>query len=157
MLTYFGALFATAIYIQSTSAIKHLHSLNSSDIFAIQNTIALYTIYLDSKNFAGFTSIFTADVHADYSYSPAWNGVSEIQGNLSAALANVTTQHSLTTQYIEVLDAEKANVTTYLIAQHFGKGAYEGEIVVAYGKYEDMLMLTGGAWKIARRAYIPMV
>lgn len=129
-----------------------------TDILAIQNTLALYPIYLDTKEFTSFASIFTPDVYANYSGPYPWIGLPELQGNLSSFLVNVTTQHSLTTQYIQMLEQGKANVTTYLIAQHFGSGAYEGEMATAYGKYEDTLKLTSDrVWKVSTRTYIPMV
>lgn len=138
---------------------KLLHDSNSADALGIQNTLALYPIYLDSKNFGGFTSIFTPNVSADYSTSiGVLNGIPEIQSTLSAALANVTTQHSLTTQYFEVIGAGQANTTSYFVAAHFGMGVYEGQFATAYGKYEDTLKLTSdGTWKIDKRRVVYMV
>ena len=64
----------------------------------------------------------------------------------------VTTQHLLGTQTI-ILEKGgcKARALTYLTATHFGKGKYEGQVVYAYGQYQDVLARDGKDWKIQVR------
>ena len=63
------------------------------------------------------------------------SGLSQIQSVLEENLAPVTTQHSLGTQVIELLEAEdeevggyEARAVTYYTATHFGMGPYEGAV-----------------------------
>jgi ketosteroid isomerase-like protein len=132
---------------------------NPVDIDSIRHTLALYSFSLDSKNFDGLGSVFTPDAVADYSQPiGVLHGLSEIQATLSAALARLKTQHSLTTQHIKLLGHRRANATTYVIASHFGVGVYDGQLLTAWAKYDDVLSgAQDGSWKISNRRVTFMV
>jgi hypothetical protein len=138
-------------------------SPNPSDILAIKQTLNLYPLAIDGKNFTtGLPTVFTDDAVADY--GPPFGvlrGVHAIIDSLTVNLANWTTQHSLTTQVINILDGEKeAETVTYLVAVHFGKDGtiYEGLYNTARAKYEDKLRVDkDGTWKIYIRNEFNMV
>ena len=44
--------------------------INPINYFAIQNTIARYSIALDTKDFDLFSEVFTEDVEAKYPFGP---------------------------------------------------------------------------------------
>lgn len=82
-------------------------------------------------------------------------------------LAPVNTQHSLTTQVIDIQMSEygeaiSAQTTTYYTAAHFGQGAYYGQVLYAYGKYLDVLTKTRqnesveAVWRVATRELVYM-
>jgi len=56
------------------------------------------------------------------------------------SLAPVTTQHGYTTQRIDIHANDTADSTTYYVANHFGRGAFAGQVLYAYGKYVDRLV-----------------
>jgi hypothetical protein len=134
---------------------------NPAAILSIQHTIAQYPLSIDSKNFTRLSTVFTDDVFANYSIAAGiFNNLSEIQDGLSAALRNLTTQHSLTTQSINVLSEGHAEATTYVIATHFGipSTSDEGLLVTVYASFKDKLRVTDdGVWKIFNRLVIFMV
>ena len=43
------------------------------------------------------------------------------------------------------------------IANHFGVGAYEGAVAIAYGRYVDKLKKTDEGWRIYQRELVYMV
>lgn len=96
----------------------------------IRNTLALYPLSIDSKNFAALDRVFTCDVVANYS-APlnVIIGLSHLQEVLSESLFHVTTQHSFATQAIDVPDeGGEAKSLTYFTATHFGQGDFSGQV-----------------------------
>jgi SnoaL-like domain len=134
---------------------------NPSDILAIKNTLAKYSIAIDSKNFDnGLPAVFTEDAIANYTLpTGVLNGLPAIIQTLSNSLVNFTTQHSLTTQLIDIVGNNKAESVTYLMATHFGIDGtiYEGLVSKAFSKYEDKLRVDHGVWKIYHRLELDMV
>jgi ketosteroid isomerase-like protein len=133
---------------------------NPSDILSIQHTIAQYPIAIDSKDFSKLSAVFTEDAFANYSIAaPLMYGLPAIESTLQAVLVNQTTQHSLTTQSIDVLNNTHAEATTYVIATQFGKAGtiYQGQLVVVYAYYSDELRVDHDTWKIYNRQVVFMV
>ena len=96
----------------------------------IHNTLALYPLAIDGKNFAALNRIFTCDVIANCS-APLnlISGLSNLQAVLNQSLLPVTTQHSFGTQIIIVLvEALEAKSVTYFTATHFGQGVSVGQV-----------------------------
>lgn len=137
------------------------HDQNPSDILAIKNTLAKYAIAIDSKDFDdGLPEVFTNDAIAEYPPPVGvLNGVHAIIDSLSLNLINFTTQHSLTTQLVEIVGHDEAKAVTYLYANHFGIDGtiYEGLVSTAFGKYVDKLRVDHGVWKIFNRNESDMV
>ncbi|KAI9842015.1 MAG: hypothetical protein M1837_007511 [Sclerophora amabilis] len=150
----------------------------ADDYNGIRQTLAHYAVALDAKDFAGFDRVFTEDVFAAYGPGPGdLNGLQQLKEGVEKAMSPVTSQHALTTQLIDLHDSESgrhgngsssANSTTFFTSSLFGTGEYEGEIVYAYGKYEDELVKLGGGadadgvpgtnfkWRIKGRAVLYM-
>lgn len=78
-------------------------SHDSSPFAAISNTLSRYALAIDLKQFDQLSQVFTQDVVANYS-APlgVLHGLSAVQVTLEASLAPVTSQHSLTTQTLEL-------------------------------------------------------
>ena len=133
---------------------------NPSDILAIQHTISQYPLAIDGKDFDKLSEAFTDDAFANYG-SPlgVMNGLSQIESILQNALLNVTTQHSLTTQSIDIISNCEANATTYVIANQFGNEgtSLEGQMIVVFARYEDQLKDTHDGWRIYNRLVVYMV
>ncbi|KAJ5690160.1 hypothetical protein N7462_004552 [Penicillium macrosclerotiorum] len=131
---------------------------DAGTIEAIRNTLAIYPFAIDGKNFDALNKVFTTDATANYSaplniLSP----LSSIQSVLESSLACVTTQHLYGTQWIDVLSPITARSVTYFRAAHFGKGETEGQVLYAYGQYQDNWerQLTG-TWRIVHRNLVYM-
>lgn len=96
----------------------------------IHNTLALYPLSIDSKNYTALSRVFTCDVVANYS-APlnVVTGLSHLQAVLSESLFYVSTQHSFATQVIDVFDGgREAKSLTYFTATHFGQGDFYGQV-----------------------------
>ena len=130
------------LHLPSTTVSLNLFSLPASYAAAslpadstvqlqIHNTLALYPLAVDGKNFAALNRIFTCDVVANYS-APlnVIIGLYSLQAVLNESLSYVITQHSLATQVIDVLKGGRAaKSVTYFTATHFGQGNYIGQVL----------------------------
>lgn len=132
---------------------------DAGTIEAIRNTLAIYPFSIDGKNFDALSKVFTTDAVANYS-APlnVLTPLSSIQSVLETSLACVTTQHLLGTQWIDVVSPVTAKSVTYFRAAHFGKGETEGQVLYAYGQYQDNWeRQASGTWRIAHRNLVYMV
>lgn len=127
-------------------------------IEAIKNTLALYPLAIDGKDFSALSLVFSTDAVANYS-APlnVLAPLSTIESVLEASLAAVATQHSYGTQVVQMFGPCVARTVTYFRAAHFGVGVYEGEVVYAYGQYRDVLVLLEEGWRIRDRTLAYMV
>ncbi|KAJ5107001.1 hypothetical protein N7456_003676 [Penicillium angulare] len=132
---------------------------DAGTIEAIRNTLAIYPFAIDGKNFDALSKVFTSNAVANYS-APlnVLTPLSSIQSVLKESLACVTTQHLYGTQWIDVQSPTTAQSVTYFRAAHFGKGDTEGQVLYAYGQYQDnwerQLL---GTWRIVHRNLVYMV
>jgi len=125
---------------------------------AIKNTLALYPLAIDGKDFSALSRIFTPDAVANYSAPlDILTPLSIISSTLQTSLAPVTTQHSYGTQVVQLFGPCVARCVTYYTATHFGVGVYEGEVLYAYGQYRDVLVLGNQGWRIKERTLAYMV
>ncbi|KAL4886723.1 hypothetical protein BJY04DRAFT_213479 [Aspergillus karnatakaensis] len=136
-------------------------TLSPADLIAtesIRQTLALYPLAIDGKNFAALSQIFTPDIIANYSaplgiLSP----LSNIQEVLSTSLACVTTQHSFGTQVIDILNEDEAVSVTYYQAAHFGTAeGLTNQVATAYGQYQDFWIRVEGGWRVRGRNLVYM-
>lgn len=126
---------------------------------AIRNTLALYPLSVDGKNFAALSEVFTTNAVANYS-APlnVLTPLSTIETVLQESLAPVNTQHAFATQLIDILSPTSAFSVTYYTATHFGRGPYLGATVTAFGQYQDVWALQSDlSWKITHRNLVYMV
>lgn len=136
---------------------------DAASIEAIRNTLALYPLAIDGKNFAALGRIFKKDAIANYS-APinVLTGLSQIESVLTSSLHCVTTQHLYGTQLIEVLGPTVAVSVTYYRAAHFGlknqTSDLTSDVVYAYGQYQDTWQKQPDlTWKIVYRNLVYMV
>ncbi|KAK5741305.1 hypothetical protein LTR17_004011 [Elasticomyces elasticus] len=128
------------------------HAQDSMILAQIRNTLALYPLCIDGKDFASLSFVFTEDAVANYSEPlNTLTSLSDIQTVLEASLAPVATQHQLGTQVVELFGHCAARSLTYFVANHFGKGVYEGQVAYAYGQYRDVWTKTSAGWRIKER------
>ena len=106
----------------------------AATITLIKEVINLFPILVDSHTYTEFGRVFTQNATANLQAPGGliFHGVPEISEQLSG-LANVSSQHGFTTQYVNVLSPTTANATTYLFANFFGQGDLEGQLFTEYG------------------------
>jgi len=126
----------------------------TSATVALQQTLALYPLAIDGKNFTALSAVFAQNVVANYS-APlnVLYGLDAVEAALQAALAPVNTQHALSTFSVQHLNSEAGTADTvqYYTASHFGMGDYYGQVVYAYGKYVDQWAFRDEGWRIENR------
>ncbi|KAL1303029.1 hypothetical protein AAFC00_003342 [Neodothiora populina] len=122
---------------------------NALDYEAIRNTVALYCIALDTKDFSLFQDVFASTLDARYPFGGAFDDRDALANAIRKRLEPVTTQHALTTQSITIDEgASSASATTYFTGIHLGQGRWKGQIVTAYGRYDDRLECSPGSSKV---------
>lgn len=120
----------------------------------IRDKISLYSIALDTKNFALLSEVLTVDTVGNYGLPPPntlIHGLAENQKVLKASIDGFVTQETISTTVVDFVDESSPNSTAYLGAHYFGKGNLTGQLLSVYGKYEDNWALEGGSWKIKNR------
>lgn len=97
----------------------------------ILNTLSLYPLSIDGKDFNSLSRVFTEDAIANFS-APVGvlTPLTAIKAGIEKQIATVDTQHAYGTQIVEVLDACSARSVSYFTASHFGRGSYLGEVSV---------------------------
>lgn len=82
-------------------------------IVSLQQTLALYPLAIDGKNFSALSAVFAPSVVANYS-APlnVIYGLENVEAALQAALAPVTSQHALSTFSVQNLDLKEGRAGT---------------------------------------------
>ena len=122
----------------------------------IRNTLSLYAIAVDTRDFGLLAEVFTKDAIADYSAPPPNNiyrGLPAIQEFLKASLHNAVSQHTISTTVIDFSDRFSPNSTAYVVANFLGQGNLTGQILSIYGKYIDQWAYESGSWKTKNRLF----
>jgi hypothetical protein len=157
-----GALTAAAATAQASRNSRKPAQFNAqalSDRAAIEDVLTRYTYAMDTKNWALMESLFTTDATADFSKvgGPAKpiesaKGIAQL---LRTALGTLITQHVSSNALIE-LQGDRANVTSYLLAQHWRKS--DGVEFISRGRHVDVLVRdkATGNWLLQSRTLDPI-
>ncbi len=132
----------------------------AADWATIQQTLYLFSIAVDTKEYALLNDVFMPTATANFSTPSSQNisGLPAITALLSKGLTGLTSQHSLTTLAVEFQSPTRANSTQYLTTTFFGLGNLTGQVYVNYGSYKDRLELqNGGKWLVSHRDLVNLV
>lgn len=122
-----------------------------SDRNDILDCLLRYATAIDSRQWALFRDVFTADAHLDYGEIGQWRGADEVMVFMEQAHAGARqTLHRLTNQVIAV-DGESARARTYVDA--YILVGDDGAGVNAVGIYDDELVKTDAGWRISLRTF----
>ena len=124
----------------------------ASDYELIRNASALFCIAVDTQNWTLLGKVFNEDASLDYPEAiGAADTLSAFQAKLAASLKDLTSQHAVSTQHIDLHDDATAEVITYVVVSHWGGGATQGQALLASGRYDDQWQKRDGEWKISSR------
>ena len=132
---------------------SHVPSQTTS-LVSIQQTLALFAVAVDTKNYALFSSVFTPNVTANFSTPGTENiqGISQLTEILSQNLTGLISQHSLSTLQVNFTSQTVATSVQYLVGTFFGQGNLTGQTLSNYGSYVDTLLLQeDGGWLVNAR------
>lgn len=117
------------------------------DWLAIANLKARYCRLLDTKDWAGFAGLFTADVVIDTTASggPRFEGRDAAVTSVRAAIDAAKTAHQVHSPEIEIAGDE----ATAIWAMQDRLIWPNGRTLTGYGHYHERYVRAGGDWKIA--------
>ena len=129
-----------------------------ADRLAIEELLVRYCTIVDTRDFARFDEVFTADAVIDYTDAGGIRGaLPEIKAWLTQALAPfVIVQHVVSNFDIRI-DGDRAESTCYLFNPMGLRGAEttpggaETTLFWCGGRYRDELVRVQGAWRIKSR------
>lgn len=118
-----------AFSVLPTSYQNAIYPQAAGDVAQILNTLSLYPLAVDGKDFDALSLVFTADVYTNFS-APlnVLTPLTVVKQALNQSLAPVTSQHSYGTQIVEILSECQAKSLSYFTASQFGKGVYYGQV-----------------------------
>lgn len=140
-----------------------------SDILYIEKLSADEVLYLDKKDFASFSKVFTQNATYNTGSGPNIYGIPSIQKALADVVKDLPLQSALTTTSITLLPpfdeqgaASAADAEFYTTDTFFGTGDLAGQVLTLYAKYVDKYEKTGdiaryGGWRISQRLYVLFV
>ena len=113
------------IYASSTTSNQDAVAANE-----IRNTLALYPLAIDGKNYDALSEVFTDDIVANYTTTlGVLTSIPAIGTGIENVIKYVTTQHQLGTQAIDVKKHScEAKSVTYFTASHFGQKKYANQV-----------------------------
>lgn len=134
---------------------------------SIRQTLALYALAIDGRNYEVLRKVFSTNARANYS-DPigVLNGVQAIIDNLAPGLSTfVSTQHHLGTQLIHICSLTSAVSVTYFQATHYftpytgiGNPVDNSKVLIDKAQYQDTWARQwNGSWKITNRNLVRMV
>jgi 3-phenylpropionate/cinnamic acid dioxygenase small subunit len=114
----------------------------------IRNLLVRYGLYLDTKDFEGYVSLFTRDGVLDAPLGTA-KGPENIRAMLGNVLGPVNAGFHLYSNPLIEVDGDQANSTSrFTYVQNAAGHPPEVRMV---GHYDDQLRREDGQWKFARR------
>jgi 3-phenylpropionate/cinnamic acid dioxygenase small subunit len=131
--------------VPETDALRRL--LDERDIQALA---VRYAWCLDTREFDGLRSVFTADASARLGVECP--DPDAIVARVTAALSPLDASHHLNGCHeVTFLDADHARHRCYFTAQHVRRHLEDGSNFIVAGTYHDEVVRTGEGWRIARR------
>lgn len=140
-----------------------------SDIDNIVKVSADEVRYLDKKDFASFSKVFTKNATYNAGEGPNVYGIPSIQKVLANIVKDVPSQSALSTTSINLLppydeqgSASAAEAEIYTTDTFFGRGDLSGQVLVFFAKYVDKYektadVATYGGWRISQRFFVSFV
>jgi 3-phenylpropionate/cinnamic acid dioxygenase small subunit len=117
----------------------------------IADVLLRYATGIDRRDWPLFRTVFTDDCELDYGEVGSWRGVDAVTEFMQLAHAMAgQTMHRLTNQVITV-HGDQAQARTYVDALIMRGDNISG--VNAVGFYDDELVRTDDAWRVARRCF----
>ena len=124
---------------------------SAEDVTGIQQTLGLFPVAIDQKQFDLLDAVFTTNATANFRGPSLLVGVPAIKRSLSKGLTGLISQHDLGTLYINMTEPDKAVSYNWLQGTFFGTGNSAGQTFSFFGYYRDHLVQSHGRWYIQDR------
>ncbi len=123
------------------------------DRAALSDVFHNYASGVDMRDWVLFRSLFTDDVHADFSsMTPGFivDGADKWTGNVARSIDALDATQHIITNHVHVIEGDRSKSRSYLQGQHVLRGA-AGAPDIHYmigGYYLYDMVRAGAAWKI---------
>jgi 3-phenylpropionate/cinnamic acid dioxygenase small subunit len=123
-----------------------------ADRAAVLDVVAAYAYTLDTKDWTGFGALFTDDAAWVYeAMLGRLDGRTAIMTTISESLRPLDATQHLNGNHVVTVHGDEADHTCYFQAQHLRRGAPDGELYTAGGRYDDRLRRTPDGWRFTYR------
>jgi hypothetical protein len=135
----------------------HTKIPTSQDVTSIQQTLNLFSVAIDTKQFHLLPAVFVPEA-AFIIGSKTVGGLDQITAFLIKGLSQLNCQHALSTLHVNMIGPGHAITINMLQGYFFGKGDLTGEMYANHGYYEDELrQQPDGTWLIVKKALHDLV
>lgn len=126
---------------------------SADDVIGIQQTLGLFPVAIDLKQFDLLDAVFTPSAVANFTGHSVSVGIPAIKTYLSNGLAGLVSQHNLGTLYINKTGSDLATSYNWLQGTFFGTGAASDQSFSDFGYYKDDMVKSNGRWLIQNRVF----
>jgi hypothetical protein len=125
--------------------------MEAQDIAAVVNTLNLYAIGVDTRQWQLFDEVFTADAVTDFGGPAVFSGLSEIKQLFETIHAPFdATQHATRGHHVRAR-GDEATSLCYYHARFLRDLPEGGNMFESAGWYDDKLVRTSQGWRIQHR------
>ncbi|KAL8686644.1 MAG: hypothetical protein Q9224_005382, partial [Gallowayella concinna] len=128
-----------------------INNPSSKDVTAIQQTLGLFPIAIDTKQFDLLDAVFTPTATGNFTGHSVAVGLPAIKSYFAQGLTGLVSQHNLATLYINMTGTEKATAHHWVQDSYFGTGNATESIYMSWGYHEDDLVKSRGRWLVQKR------
>ena len=125
----------------------------ADDVTGIQQTLGLFPIAIDLKQFDLLDAVFAPNAVANFTGHSVSVGLPAIKTYLSNGLAGLASQHNLGTLYINQTGSDTATSYNWLQGSFFGTGAAINQSFSDFGYYQDDMVKSNGRWLVKNRVF----
>ena len=147
------ALFSASCSCLTPTQYALLNHPSAEDHTGIQQTLGLFPLAIDLKQFDLLDAVFAANATANFTGHSVSVGVPAIKSYLSKGLTGLASQHNLGTLYINMTASDKATSYNWLQGSFFGTGNAVNQSFSDFGYYKDDLVKSHGRWLIQNRIF----
>jgi len=123
----------------------------TSERDAIVETINLYAVAVDAKQWSLFDRVFTSDVKMHFDEGACWDDLERLKHDFALVHSPFNcTQHVMTNHLVEV-EGRRASALTYGMWHLFRQGTEGGDWWQGGGWYDDVLLEQESGWRISER------
>lgn len=125
--------------------------MQADDLVAITNTVSLYPVAVDTRQWTLFDKVFTRDCVVDFGGPAKFEGLEALKLVFDAIHRPFkATQHFTSNHQIHV-SGTGATCLSYVRGVFVREMPDGGDMFESTGWYDDVLVLGGGGWLISRR------
>ena len=126
---------------------------SANDLTRIQQTLGLFAVAIDLKEFDLLDAVFTPNAVANFTGHSVSIGVPAIKTYLSNGLAGLVSHHNLGTLYINKTGSDTATSYNWVQGSFFSARAASNQSFSDFGYYKDDMVESNGRWLVQNRVF----